>query len=341
MKRRKLATLVVTTAAIAMVLFITEKPLTQADEATSQNRKVDAITFVEKVAGVNLSNYATGVSVLDGTSGEWEVQFRLVCKEGNITIIVWFERNKINWVYFEPKPPPSWLWTNPLSNNVHAARETLEQYDLYFDNSLTQFVQALDRAVPNQNQTISDGNLTLRISENGRCFQWSIVVNGVEAFNPVYIELTQDGHLMYFSNWWDIIKIADVQSVISEAQAKNIALTYANEYAEKNGRTVSSVTAQLRYDRAADRYTLYPMWYASVNFDELEGAPRVLGYEVLMYADTGSVITQQPVIVASGARITDPNYTLAFLVVGSLAVVPIVSILAYRKRKTQNRRERE
>ncbi|MFP3984964.1 MAG: hypothetical protein ACLFU9_03225 [Candidatus Bathyarchaeia archaeon] len=338
--RRKRAVLMVGTILITFVLLLTIGGTMIAANESSLDYEYEkqlSLKFVDEVMGINLSNYTIDFSILR-PGEDVEVDVQLSSGEGNATICVLLQRGKISWVYHRPRTPPSWLWAGEVKESLGAVKETLTRYQSHFDVSTTQFIQVLDEAEPNQNQTISYGNLTLEVKNNGRHFNWIYVVEGMEVYNTLSIQVSEDGHLTNFISKLGIWSVGSTKINISEENAKSIALPYAQEYANEHGRTIKSVDATVRYNQdiwseRADRYTFYPFWTISIEFEQPHNwtGTGISGYHVSIWADTGKVYYAHPQALWSSEP-NQPNYSPLAIIAVLMAPAIITSYIVYRKR---------
>lgn len=312
---------------IALVPLATVRLSASDDTLYIENKKMLALDFVEKVAGINLSRYEKNIIILQ-PGGNLEVDIQFLSEEGNVTVNILFERDKISWVYYKPKVPPSWLWANESKEKLDAARDILEQYRLHFDAACAQPILLLDSAVPDLDQVISEGNMTLKITENCRRFVWEYVANGFTLFSPICIEISEDGHLIIFKNAVGIYSVASTEINVSEEQAISIARHAAETYAQKNGRVINNVTAKFRYELLRNRYLIYPDWYVEFSF-EPDGS-YVGGYGIIVLANSGAVYDSGTVARVGNAN-NEPNYLPVLLALAVLAPLGAASFIAFRR----------
>jgi len=340
----KMITLLVLSMLVMIVIFPSRFPILSSsafgDEVTSESQRQLALVFVEKVAGINLSKYAYNISV-GKIGGEFEVQIRVSSEKGNVTIFVSFMRGKILFVQYKPETPPSWLWTDKVSNNLYAARQIIERSQLFLNTSYIQCIQLLNNALPNQNQTITRENMTLQIRDNGRKLDWNCVINGIPVLSYLQVHLSDDGHLIGFGNGGQIYRVGTTQVKISKEQAISIAYQYAQKYANEHGQTIASVYAMLQSTWGysafrGDEYVIYLDWVVQMTFDKvnIDGVTR---YVVHLSADTGQVLKHAPygpIKVYSPEGTESPlNYLLGFSIVAIVASTTTASFIVYRKRR--------
>lgn len=324
-------------------------PPASGDEATEESYKQLALTFVEKVAGINLSNYVTEISV-QNPQLDWEIHIKFLRGQESAIIFIESARGKIWRVWCKPETPPSWLWADQADNSLSAVKQMLEQYQFYFNTSSSpfnatyaQFGPLLNRAVSNQNQTITDANMILEIKDNGCYFSWNYDIRGIEKFTYLGIGMTDDGHLKTF---WDNVGVYSIGSTevnVSEEQAVNIALGYAQSYAEEHGRTIKTVDATLYFanDQSGYRggkYVFYFHWSVTVTFEESVNDPYIFGYQASLWADTGRVYTHHIAGVVGGTGTKSQSDYLPWVFIGAiLAVTAPVSFIAFRKRRSNKK----
>lgn len=334
----------------AFPFFLMMPPPASGNEATAEGCKQLALMFVEKVVGINLSNYITEIDVL-GSQPNWDIYIKFQRRQESATIWVEFARGKIWHVWCKPETPPSWLWADQADNSLSAVKQMLERYQFYFNTSSSpfnatyaQFGPLLDKALPNQNQTITDANMIFEIKGNGHSFSWSYDISGIEKFIYLGIDMTEDGRL---KNFWDNVGVYTIGSTevnVSEEQAVSVALGYAQNYAEEHGRTIKAVNATLEFinDMEGFRggtYVFYFHWSVTVTFEESENDPYIFGYQVSLWADTGRVISHHEagVIGGTGTR-NQPNYLPGVSIAAISALAATVFFIAFRKRRLNNAR---
>jgi hypothetical protein len=300
------------------------------DTSYIENKKVLAFDFIEKVAGINLTRYEKNITILQ-PGGEFEVGIQLLSKEGTVTVNILFTRDKISWVYYKPATPPSWLWADESKEKMDAARDILEQYGAHFDTSYVQPARLLDSAVPDLDQVISEGNMTLKITENCRRFVWEYVADGFTLFSPICMEISEDGHLTSFKNAIGIYSVASTEINVSEEQAISIARPVAEAYAQKNGRIINNATAKFRCELLRDRYVFFPDWYVGFSF-EPDGS-YVSGYGVIVLASSGAVYSSDP--VGKVGNTNNPNYLPVLLILVILTPLGAASFIALRRRHSK------
>jgi hypothetical protein len=343
--RYKFLILVVGCTLLALFPLTTVRLSASDDASYIENKKMLAFDFVEKVAGINLSRYEKNITILKTVNCEilvpgedFEVDIKLLSEEGNVTVNILFDRDKIWWVYYEPKVPPSWLWANESKDKLGAVRDIVEHYRMHFDTSYTQPARLLDNAVPDLDQVISEGNMTLKITENCRRFVWEYVANGFTLFCPTCIEISEDGHLIVFKNAIGIRSVASTEINVSEEQAISIARSRAEAYAQKNGRVINNVTTTFRCELLRNRYLFYLVWYVNFNF-EPDGS-YYGGYSVIVLAHSGTVYESQPIGRLFYAN-NEPNYLPVLLILAVLAPLGATSFIAFKRRHSEVKEAQE
>jgi hypothetical protein len=229
--------------------------------------------------------------------------------------------------------PPSWLWAGESKEKLDAARDILEQYRAHFDAACAAPARLLDSAVPDLDQVISEGNMTLEITDNCRSFVWKYVANGFTVFIPIRIQISEDGHLMIFQNAIGIYSVTSTEINVSQEQAISIARPFAETYAQKNGRVINNVTAKFRYELLRNRYLIHPDWY--VEFSFLPDGSYIGGYGVIVFANYPAVYDSGPVEGILGNTNNKPNYLPVLLTLAVLAPLGAGSFIALRRRHSK------
>jgi hypothetical protein len=305
-----------------------------------EDKKQRALVFVEKVAGINLTNYSFDIITIEHGKS-FEVDVEIFSQQGNVTICVIFIKGKISWVYYKPKAQ-SWLWTDKANDCLLSAKEILNRYQLYFNASCTQFIQLLNQATPDEDQVIKQGNMTLKITEKAHKFFWTYVdPRGKEVnWKTFSIAISNDTHLTGFFNWWEICTLGSTEISVSKEQAIDIALPYAQRYAAESGRTIKSVNATLHYvrdtgyKRGNDEWTVYPEWDVEIGFEP--SGNNITGYNVLLWADTGAVYDASE--QEEWPETQNQNNYLPFIVVAVISASAAITIpIAYKKHAKKKR----
>jgi hypothetical protein len=326
--RRRWAVLMFAVTLIALAPLAMGNLSAFADEQSLDDKKQFALSFIEKVAGINVSAYTLNFTYTytdEVPVRDWSLRIYL-----NESIKLLFDvKDGVAWYFKVSRGSP--LSTRQGESVLEVVRDALETYNRDFNASYcTQFIEFLDEVSPNQNQTVTRENIRLNMKENGHSFRWQYIdPNGLEVdFKTFFIKVFDEGYLN-FVDWWGVIYIGSMEINISEEQAIEIALPYAQEWAEEHGRTIESVNASLSYDRfeRGDRYTVYPKWLVDIDFT---GGiiDHIFGYCVSIWADTGEVKSAG----AAGVVSDDTNYPLELYVAPILALVTLASIVVYRKR---------
>lgn len=310
-------------------------------EADIENEEQLASIFVEKVVGINLSNYDyTIVTLRPGEN--IDINFHISNKQSNITATVVFTRGLISWFYFKPRSPPSWLWTDETNNTLYATTQIVDQYMLSFNLSYTQIPQLLEQALPNQNQSIRGDDYVLNIEKGGHRFIWNYVIDGVTVYMPLGLDVSEDGHLIYFVSNIGLYDIGSTLIAVSEEHARDIALPYAEDYANEHDYIIESVKTTLSYGRdiwcsRGNDYTLYPKWDVEIFFNQHEeNSGGVIGYQVSLWADTGVLILASPLGMFN--EDSPPNFIFPLaMITGTIAIVLSVLIFTYKKRNIKKR----
>jgi hypothetical protein len=321
---------------IALIFLIVGKPVISATEQDLEEKKQMVVSFIQDVVGINVSLYTLNFisRCPEVPDGEWGFTIYLNGENGSTRALFDVERGMIR--YFKCYDECVAVDVRQGKSTLQVAREIAETfysnitYDVQFR---TKALQLLERAVPDQNQTIKDENLTLRIGENGRDFRWDYEANGTFVLCAFSLRVSENGHLLLLFNTVGVLSIVwDVR--VSEEQAKAIALPYAQVYATANGRTIESVTAKFRYDRSDDRYTVSPQWFVEVLFERNGG--YIYGYSVLLFANSGVPYSFCELAKAGGEG-AEPNYLPIFLTIAILTLAPLISFAAYRRRSLKKK----
>ncbi len=306
-----------------------------AEEADLDDEKQFALMFLQNVAKINISAYTVDFSysyTARTSVEEWNFFFRL--NRGNESIGLTLDIYNGIIVRFICYGAP--MHYGPARDKLTAVREVLEEHVTLLSASYcSQFAQLLDQAVPDQTQIIKSGNLTFKTAANS--FEWLYTVHDTEvSLKSFRIGVSDEGYLTVLLNWWGIMRIGSTEINISKEQAVNIALPYAQKYADAHGRTVETTNATLYYVRGSegkrDAYAVYPEWSVEIGFEEANSTPNIFGYNVLLWADTGDVFSATPQGWIGESPSPNPNVPLV-LTVTAIAILATTAAIVYRKRR--------
>ena len=306
-----------------------------AEEADLDEAKQFALMFLANVAKINISAYTAEFSysyTAETSVEEWDFFVRL--NRGNESIGL--ALNIYNGVivrficYGEP------LRNEPAAAKWTAARDILDDHATLLNASYcSQFASLLDQAVPDQTQTLKSGNLTFRTAANR--FEWLYTVHDTEvSLKSFRIDVSDAGYLTVLLNWWGVMRIGSTEIAVSREQAINIALSYAQAYADAHGRTLEATTATLSYVRGSegnrDAYAVYPEWAVDIGFEAASSTPHIFGYTVVLWADTGVVFVAHPQGVFGDNASQNSLVPLA-VTVTTIAILAATAAIVYRTRR--------
>jgi hypothetical protein len=328
--------------AVAFPVFPALIPPAFAAEEASEGQKQLGLTFIEKVAGIDLSAYTVDLHFhyfAQMPVTDWGFVVYLIRGAERVKVTFEVVNGKINYFACNGSPRS----TRFGQDSVKIAQHALEDLKSHFNTSIgTQFTQILSRANSYQNQVITQGNLTLKVDKYGNRFLWYSSINGIHiSYKALAMEISENGHLLQFINDWDLYHVGSTDIRISEQQAIDLALPYAQSCAAHFGLTIKRVKTTLRYelDRESlrgDKYAVYPMWIIEMPFDMSQSnQDTIYGYCVILWADTGTITYA----MAQG-HFTEPtedqptNLPVYFLAIAvALASTVTASFVAHKKRR--------
>jgi len=325
------ALILITTATLAAQI-----PQTEAQNTNMQEEKAAALTFLNEIAGVDMSAYNISYPYPTVNTPPLERWLLIIhmnapdeCTRADFdadnNIISFFSANRTY------KLQPLRQGITPLNQ----ARTIIETF--YADipagsEFAAQVLTLLDQASPGQDQTITEGNFTLTTANQTYTFSWDYVIGGTEAMCALHLEFSQENTLKLFMNRIGIVSIANPSQVITEQEAQNIALPIAQKHAEQTCRTISHVQSTFRYDFGQDRHTLNAVWHLAATYEKSSSDPWVSGYEVTLLASDGAILDHGPVTVYSSPQ--QPFQYLPAILTAALSVpIPVVLLAVYKRRK--------
>jgi hypothetical protein len=335
--------LLVSMSLTILVLSFAAIPSTCAPDQDMATEKQTALDLITSVAGVDLTQYTISfpyATVNTPPLDEWSLIIHLNGGGKCVRVDVEVDRGVV--AFFKCNDTLLLQSARAGKSTLNAARDIVTALCSRIGGSSAladQCLQTLDSAVPDQDQTIVNGNLELVVEGGGKQFSWKTLVYGVEAMTLFGFDISADGHLMKLFNNCGIRSVSTPSSIITEEQAKNIALGYVQDYAQRNDRTVEAAKATLRFDLLDyDRYVFYPTWWVEATFEESEVDQWVFGYGVLMFAEQGSLISHEPSIkLGQPTAYGFDHFAMALFATAVLLPLPIALVVVRRKRHAPNR----
>jgi len=312
-----------------------------------------ALTFVEKVAGINLDAYNVtyeckgpiGCILYRGYT-ETLIDVDLIRVTDHLEIGIEFIDNYLVSYRLESRGSLPILNSDEPLDAFDRAKEALGQYQLAFDVPYcSQLAAMIDHVTTiDRKQTIKDDCVILNFNPNASLDRWvdfGWQYEGALRKN-MHVCINKDGgFLEMFKDRWGLARISDVKISVSEEMAVVKALDRARDYILELGATVTKIESELRYinsypkARGGDCFILYPTWVVKLFFDK--SYDGVHGYFVGIWADTGYVRTAMPQGSSWGPPppvSSEHSYTLPIGVITiSLITVFGAVILTKRARK--------
>jgi len=300
-----------------------------------------AVSFLERVAGMNLSIY-TGLSprLVDFTDPRsvhtsFDVDIVLGNKSDGLSTNVGFFDGKI-WGYklYLPSQHPEGGKT--LNDCLAIASRTIDAYGELCNVTYSQDVASMiSAAMQGQNLTVENDRALLTIScDEGsygsftRLGWYKKIGNGsTTEYQSIGMTLSKDGLLIHFEDTLAAYHVVTTSVNVSEADVINVSKPYAEANAKSYGLEIVSSEARLEwwrdYDfmRGNDEFAVYPMWVFTSKYNSTAG---IVGYGVEMWADNGQIF-DKGVEGEYGALGSTSAPTYAWLL---LTVIPAVAAVA-------------
>lgn len=333
-------------------------PLTEqqkADEGT-------AVAFLANVAGVDMSQYDVKLGVdshepydqnLPPPLIEETVHCNLSNAETVLNAMCFFRGDSLVWCSLYAIKGSVAFTQAKAANDVVAAQDFLDRLQ---DFSTTTYLPTMRNMLDSVSRIENGFNLTtaetqLKISTEGSAttFIWSSSVNNIENNQKALVVTLRDGQFGFFTNNYDLYKIANTDVKISKEEATEIARERARNYTWTAGtETVSNVAfadapayASLSM-QSRGNYTLYPLWYVLLPLDKVYPG-LVSSIQVSIWADTGEIsyITasgaggppSQPSSTSANSSAADSTYVIVAAAVALVATAAFSGYLFLKRRR--------
>jgi len=202
-------------------------------------------------------------------------------------------------------------------NIVEDAENLLFNYQKYTKSSVYgQMAAFLNQNVAAKNHTTTVGSLRFEeiSQQDAETFKWTYTQNGMIAPEKCVTICYEKGFLSYFIDNWDLYEIGNANSILSESDAKTLAITNAKSFTWMTDLNVSSSSSSSQNysitgfkvanaivmptalcsslyvdnERDSSPLTLYPMRQVWVSLDKFYPG-NVYGINVYIWADTKQV----------------------------------------------------
>ena len=209
-----------------------------------------------------------------------------------------FSLFRLDQIEGSPNFPPIYKGAQP-TNNIDAAKELLQRYQLATNKTYLQNMIALIASANSNTTEQILGNTKLMISNlDGRSeITLQYIASGVDFVGKTLKIAIQSHIVTEFHDDWSLYVIGSDHLNISREQAVQIAKNASKNYIWNAGETQvsdftvldSPVTAEFYpHTRPDDSVILYPYWYVTLHLDKIyPGGVNVIAVGV--WADTGEV----------------------------------------------------
>lgn len=319
-----------------------------------------ALGFLEHVAGMNVSDgnvLSYNVSSFRmPDSQHYQTSVRIVINNNNHTfnVRITFVDGKF-WIYDLDLSSVQLVGDKTLDDSLSVTIQATQEYQGLFNATHCDgLVEMISAALQNQSLVIENDNALLKISHVKNCstpldykryihLQWFKKTKNQFTITAqsIIMSVSKNGFLTAFMDNLATHYVASTDINISEEEAINISIPYAEAYAEKHGQEILLTNTTLEWHRdmnslRGDDFAIYPVWIVSMTYNKTNEV-NVCGYGVLIWADNGEIVRHGPRIFFETTNGGHNSYLWLML-----ALIPIVLAftcsMPYSRRKDKNKR---
>lgn len=323
--------------------------------------KQKALTFLAQVAGINMSSpnvlscNVFKFKIPDSNHNQTDIS--VAVKNGNYTlnILVTFIDGKL-WTYDVDPGSNRLAGKKTLTDCLFVTKGAIEEYGRLFNavycSGLKDMISA---ALQNQVLTVEDNISLLKTSyvetcstllDYRRCtnLQWFKKINNrfADGSQSISMSVSKSGLLTMFVDNLAVFYLSSTDIRISEEEALNITMPYAEAYSAEHGQKIVSANATLEWHRdldssRGDDFAIYPRWLVSVTFDSVN-EHRVFAYRASIWADSGQIASKGPQTLfgANTMASRDNGKALLWLIFAAIIAFPVLICLAtYSKNRSK------
>jgi hypothetical protein len=302
---------------VSIVFLLALVPKAYSAEFSASEK---AFLFLKDVAMLDVTKYnvtLTGYGVQenarawDGVYDETSLTYTLENDDSKLKAMFDFVDNNL-WAFhlYVDRGAPVFS-EQSFGTVLERADVFLQRYLNYTGLDCQEMKDTLANVTEPGNTTATAGNVLLEVFDYsggifaGTTFRWRFMFNGAEFYRCSFT-FRQDGEFATLDTRL-INKIGSTDVNISLEEAIDIAREFVENLTTKMGNdnpkyqniTLSNEPTWSLLVRAREPMTYYPYWIIGIGFNEtiLEGAAALYGVYVSIWADTGEVISSQPMVI--------------------------------------------
>ena len=314
-----------------------------------------ALSFLTHVVRMNMSNY----NILSSDvykfripdSDHYQTDVSIAMSNGNYTfnVLITFIDGKF-WSYSLNPELNKMVGEKTLNDSLFVASWAIEGYRGLFNATYCDGLEEMvSTALQNQTLIVENNDSLLKVSYVENCstlldyrrytgLQWFKKIKNqfTDGSQSISMSVSKNGLLTLFVDNLAIFYLASTDINISEEEALNITMPYAEAYASEHGQRIVLVNATFEWVRdldssRGDDFAIYPMWLVSMTFDKMNNE-SVSAYGASIWADNGQIVRHGPRIILATPESSDNAYLwLIFPVIGAVPV--LICLGTYLKRK--------
>lgn len=306
--------------------------------------------FFKDVAEIDVEGYYIFVCSDTYISGE------LIIKNDRFNVFIELRNGKV-WFYALGKLYGVLEGNLTVYDCLAIASRRLRLYQKFFDALYCdRFVEMLSAAIKAKNLTVEDEDFSLDISYRENCstrldYERYVMLHYIPKLNGYTLpgggfvmSISKNGLLTFLCDA-SMDYVATTEVNVTEEQAINLALPYAEAYAREHGQRIIEVNATFGFARdtdcvRGDILAMYPRWSVWITFDKIN-EENVFAYAVLIWADNGEAYYHCPQgdygPPPKGSLSANPLWLLAAATVAVVILFPVLGTYAHAKHKARKR----
>lgn len=308
---RRMLTIILVLAA-GLTLPLSQVPRVYSAELTTNEQ---LLSFLEDVMMLDLTQYNVTRTSYVVTENYWgydslydatRVSYTLENNESKLDAKFEFADDKLdNFRLYIDKGEP--LFSEPQGNVLERANVFLYRYLNFTGSDCQEMKDTLSNVTEVKNVTITAGNVVFELNDDagGTQFRWRFVFNGAEFYRFGFTFRRNGEFAGGDTRFINKIGSTDVNVSLEDAIAiawdfvENLTGRMGNDNPKYQNITLANEPTWQLLVRTREPMTYYPYWTIGIHFDEtiIEGAAGLFGVYVTIWADTGEIISSQPMAI--------------------------------------------
>jgi hypothetical protein len=306
--KMKMLTIVFVTSVFLLVLV----PEAYSAEPALTGKALSFLTDVAMLDVAKCNVTLTGYSVHENYWGygglynaTW-VSYKLENNESKLDAKFDFADDKLDLfhLYVDAGEP---LFSEPQGSVLERAKGFLQRFLTYTGSDCQEMKDTLANVTEIGNVTIASGNVLFELTDDSSRtqFRWRFMFNGAEYYRTVFTFRRNGEFAASDTRLINRIGSTDVNASLEEAIAiarefvQNLTAKMGSDNPKYRNIALSNEPTWQLLVRTREPMTYYPYWIIGIHFNEtiIDGAAALYGVYVNIWADTGEIISSQPMAI--------------------------------------------